>query len=139
VLTGLSANGSGVISLGATYTDIVCGLGYSGRYKSAKLAYGAQKGTALLQPKRVARIGLLTENTHPNAITYGLDFSTQYQLPRVEGGQDITASTVRTTYDEAAFAFGGGWDTDSRVCLAFTAPYPATVNAIVIEMETNES
>lgn len=139
ILTGLSANGAGSISLGATYTDIVCGLGYSGRYKSAKLAYGAQKGTALLQPKRVARVGLLTENTHPNAITYGPDFNTQYQMPRVEGGQDVTASTVRTTYDEAAFAFGGAWDTDARVCLKFTAPYPATVNAIVIEMETNES
>lgn len=138
-LTGLSANGAGSVSLGGTYTDIVCGLGYSGRYKSAKLAYGAQKGTAVLQPKRVAAIGLLTENTHPDAIEYGPDFSSQYQLPRVENGQDVVTTTVRSTYDEATFPFEGGWDTDSRVCLTFTAPYPATVNAIVIEMETNES
>ena len=48
VLTGLSADGSGNVALGGTYADVWVGLSYTGQYKSAKLAYGAQGGTALL-------------------------------------------------------------------------------------------
>lgn len=136
-LTGLSADGSGVIALGGTYSNIWCGLGYRGRYKSAKLAYGGQAGTALLQRKRVGPIGLLLADTHPDAITHGPNFDTLEQMPRIEEATD-TGSDVRDVYDEISFPFNGEWDTDSRVCLEVNAPYPATICGIVTVVEVNE-
>lgn len=136
-LTGLSANGSGVISLGATYTNIWIGLPYTGRYKSAKLAHGGEGGTSLLARKRVGPIGMLLENTHPDGVYFGPNFDTMDQMPRIEEGTG-TGSAVRTTYDEMSIPFEGEWDTDSRVCLKVQAPYPATFAGLVVTVETNE-
>lgn len=131
---------SGQITLPSSSTDVCVGLAYTWRYKSAKLAYGAQGGTALLMPKRVAEIGLLTANTHPNAIEYGSDFTDTYELPRVENSQNVSETAMRTVYDEATFPFGDiGFDTDSRVCLKGSAPYPATLLGLVLGVETNET
>lgn len=138
-LTNLSADGSGVIALGGTYTDIVAGLPYSWRYKSAKLAYGAQQGTALLQPKRVSQLGLVLQSTHPDAVSFGPDFTNMDPMPRVENGAAIDENTIYDTYDEQAFPFLGNWDTDSRVCLKGSAPYPATLLGLVVGVETNET
>lgn len=41
----------GTITLDGTYSSVVYGLPYTARYKSSRLAYGAQLGTALLQKK----------------------------------------------------------------------------------------
>jgi hypothetical protein len=136
--TTYTVNGSGEITLPSSATNVCVGLAYTWRYKSAKLAYGAGNGTALLQPKRVATIGLVGENIHPNGLQYGADFTTMYSMPRVERGQALTTTTMQTTYDEPSFAFGGIWDTDSRVCLKGSAPYPCTVNAMVLGIESNE-
>lgn len=136
-ITGLSANASGVVSLGATYTNVWLGLKYTWRYKTAKLAYGAQM-TALLQRKRVSQIGLLAANIHPNAVTYGADFTTMRDLPRVEAGETISETAVNSVYDNPTFTFPGGWSTDSRVCLKGEAPYPATLLGLLIGVETNE-
>lgn len=135
VLTGLSANGSGVIALGATYTSICVGLPYSWRYQSSKLAYGAQDGTALLRPKRVDRLGLNLQRFFPGALTYGAAFDRLYPMPGIEGSAAVSTTTI-DTYDERTLAFDGTWDTDSRVCLAGAAPYPCTLLALVVAVET---
>lgn len=136
--TTYTVNGSGEITLPSSSTAVTVGLAYAWRFKSAKLAYAASGGTALLQTKRVAELGVVLENTHPNAITYGGDFTTMYELSRVRDGQDITESTLWTTYDEQMEPAGGGWDTDSRLCMKGASPYPATIAGIVIGIETNE-
>lgn len=133
--TTYTVNGSGEITLPSSSTNVTVGLAYTWRYKSAKLAFGMEGGTSLLRPKRVGEIGLLLGVHHPNAIQYGSDFTTMFYMPRVEDGQDITATTVRSIYDEKAFSFGGGWDTDSRVCLKGSAPYPAEILALVTSVE----
>jgi hypothetical protein len=129
---------SGSITLPSSSTNVCVGLKYTWRYKSAKLAYGGEAVSSLLATKRVAEIGLLLENVHPNAISYGQDFTTMYEMPRVENGQTVDETAVRSAYDEASFAFGGDWDTDRRVCLSGEAPYPATLLAISLGMEVNE-
>lgn len=136
-LSDLVSDGSGVIDLGDTYTNIWCGLPYTGRYKSAKLAYGANGGSAILQKKRVGPIGLLLENTHPDALQHGPNFDTLEPMPRVEEGTTISGD-VYEEYDEAAIPFNGEWDTDSRVCLEVRAPYPATLLGLQMMVETNE-
>lgn len=137
-LTGLSANGSGEISLGGTYESGYVGIGYDCKYKTAKLAYGAQRGTALLQRKRISQLGLLLANTHRDSVAFGPDFTTMRKMDLVKDGQAVGATTVFDVYDETAFAFPGQWDTDSRVCLKVSAPYPATFLGLVIGVETHE-
>jgi hypothetical protein len=138
-ITGLSADGSGVIALGDTYTEVFVGLPYDWRYKSSRLAYGAQGGTALLMRKRVSQLGLLVNDTHRDAIRFGPDFTTMRKMDLTKNGQAVAANTVFTTaYDADPFGFPGEWSTDARVCLKGSAPYPASLLALVIGVETNE-
>lgn len=138
ILTGLSANGSGVISLGATYSNVCVGLPYGWRYQSSKLAYGAEHGTALLQTKRVGSLGLLAERVYPGAITYGADFSHLFPMPLIEDGTTLPTTTVLPEYDAPSLPVDGTWDTDARVCLAGSAPYPVTLLGLVLGIETND-
>jgi hypothetical protein len=129
----------GQITLSEAATNVYVGLAYTGRYKSSKLSYAAGGGTALLQKKRVGQLGLLLANTHPDSVTYGANFTTMQKLPRVKGGVAVNSTTdFWTVYEEMAAAFQGMWDTDSRVCLKMTAPYPATLTGMVVSVETNE-
>lgn len=139
-ITGLTANGSGVISLGATYTNVWVGLPYSGRYKSAKLAYAAEGGTALLQSKIVAQIGLLLANTHRDALNVGKDFDTLAAFTlKSSGGNALTdAQAVKSVHDNHGQPLGGSWLTDHRVCITVAAGYPATLLGLVVPVQTNE-
>lgn len=128
----------GQITLSESATNVCVGLSYSWRYKSSKLAYGSQLGTALLQPKKISQLGLLLANTHPDAISFGPDFTTMDPMPRVENGSAITTSDFYTTYDEMAFPFPGGWDTDARLCLSGAAPYPCTLLGLVMTIEEHD-
>lgn len=140
VLTGLSANGSGVVSLGDTYSNVWVGLPYTGRYKSAKLAYGAQMGTALMQIKQIPMIGLLCANTHRDAIKVGPSFSklTPYKLKSDTGVALDDDEAIKAIHDDVAQPFGGSWNTDSRVHLTVTAGYPATLLGLLVQVDTNE-
>jgi hypothetical protein len=129
---------SGAITLSEAVTYAVIGLEYSGRFKSAKLAYAAQAGTALMQKKRAAQIGLMLLDTHYQGLEFGQDFTTMDNLPLVEDGVETDADTVWTDFDAPMMPLPGRWDTDARLCLRATAPRPATVAAAVIDVQTYE-
>lgn len=129
---------SGAVTVTPTPTSWIAGLGYDAEYKSTKLAYGVEGGTALTKKKRVSRLGLIARNLHPQGLQYGPDFDTLDDLPLTEDYDDVDQDVVRSTYDEESFSLAGSWDTDSRVCLKASAPRPATVLAAVIEMTTNQ-
>lgn len=134
-----TVSGVGLVTLGASYTNIFVGLGYSARYKTAKLAYGARMGTALLKKKNVHEIGLLSSYVVPAGVQYGHDFTTMYDMPEPGEGADLGGVNVmHEAVDEMTFAFDGAWDTDSRVCLQVSPNNPVTFNGLVIAMETNE-
>ena len=137
-LTGLSADTSGVISLGGSYLNVFVGLGYTAKYKTGKLAHGAFGGTALLQRKRIGELSLLMQNVHRDAVSFGSDFDTMRKMSLIKGGRTQSATTVYTIHDEIGFSLPGYWDTDSRVCLQVAAPYPCTFLGLVISVETNE-
>lgn len=128
----------GSITLPAAVTSYVVGLPYKARYKSTKLAYGAQGGTALLQMKKVETLGIIMADTHNRGLRYGRDFDNLFEMPQVEQGKVIDADYVWTEYDEQPFEFDGEWDTDSRVCLEAMAPMPCTLLAMIMTMATNE-
>lgn len=134
-----TVNGSGQITgLSVAVTDAVIGLPYDGKFKSAKLAYGAEGGTALTYPKRVDHLGLLMNNVAWKGIRIGRDFSNLRGLHTQYKGRTLTATETLASYDFDGSPFGGAWDTDSRVCFQITSPYCATFLGIVIGMETNE-
>jgi hypothetical protein len=128
----------GNITLPKSCTNVVVGLPYRWRYKSAKLAYGAQGATGLLQPKKVSSLGIIAENFMLDSVKYGRDFSNLVPLPRIKDGVAASTTSVMTVHDERAFPFTGNWDTDSRVCMQGDAPYPFTALGIVIGLELEE-
>ncbi|MCO5159623.1 MAG: hypothetical protein M9939_00685 [Mesorhizobium sp.] len=129
-------DGSGNITVPSAVTDAVAGLPYRARYKSARLAYGATGGSALLQKKHVSQIGPIMTNFTRFGVKFGADFTTMYAPPVNVGG--VAASEIQTSIvDEVAFSFGGYWDTDSRVCLEINSPYTATVMGIITDVTTN--
>lgn len=131
-------NGSGVISLGGTYAMVTAGLLYDGTYKSTKLAYAAQVGSALTQPKRVAQLGAILSKTHYQAFQYGPDFDNLDPLPLVHNEKTVAAHTIHAHHDQDMFEFDGEWDTDSRVCIKMVGPLPCTVLALVVAVDTEE-
>ena len=135
----LSANASGVISLGATYTNVFVGLPYRGRYKSAKLAYGAQGGTALMAPKIVSQVGLLLMDVHRDALKVGPSFSklTKYVIKSDTLDALADSEAVKSVHDDDMQPLGGTWSTDSRVCIQVNAGHPATIGGIAMDMKTN--
>lgn len=136
-VTGLVSDIAGNIDLGDTYTDIFIGIEYTARYKSGKLAYAGSGGTALTQPKRVSELGLILSDVHRDAVSYGPDFERMRKMNIVSKGRTTPEDTVLDSYDDNRFSFPGTWDTDSRLCLKVSAPYPCTFLGLVVGVETN--
>ena len=128
----------GTITAPVPVVDYVVGLPYKARYKSTKLAYAAQGGTALLQSKRVETLGVIMDKTHNRGLRYGTDFDTLYEMPLVEGGKDVVDDSIWDEYDERPFEFEQEFSTDSRVCLEAMAPMPCTLLAMVLKIQTND-
>lgn len=136
-----TVDGSGNITVSEAVTDWVAGLPYTARYKSARLAYGANGGTPMLKEKKVAEIGMILTDFVRSGLRYGTEFDNSDRPlfpppPSVDGttADDIVLSTVN---DEKPFAFPGEWDVDSRVCIEWQSPFTATVMGLVFGIETN--
>lgn len=128
----------GAITVSQSVTSAIVGLAYSADYKSTKLAYGAQGGTALTQAKTVVNLGLILANTHYQGLQYGPDEDHLDDLPLVEDGATTAADYVWPSYDFDAVEFNGSYDTDSRLYLRANAPRPACVLAAIVGIETHE-
>lgn len=139
VLEGpFTVSGSQITISTSSATEVYVGYAYPWQWKSAKLAYAADRGTALAQRKKVSQLGVIAENIHPTAFDYGPDFTNMHPLPTVENAQTISTTTVRSVYDEDMFPFQGEWDTDSRICLQSTIAKPCTLLGLVFTIETND-
>jgi hypothetical protein len=132
---------SGNITVPATVTNWVAGLPYQARYKSARLAYGGDIGTAMLQKKTVDSVGLVLTDFVRQGLKIGASFDDPYRpldnLPIMADGatqSDIVSSVIR---DEQAIPFAGEWNTDSRVCIACQSPYTGTLLGLVLTITTN--
>lgn len=137
-----TVNGSGNITVASEVTDWVAGLPYSARYKSARLAYGASRGTAMLQKKKVTHIGMILTDFVRAGIRYGSQFDNterpMYPLPPLVDGVAADAIVLSDVKDETMFSFPGEWNTDSRVCIEWQSPFTATVMGLVYGVETND-
>lgn len=128
-----------ITGLSASVVWACVGLAYTAAFKSAKLAYGAQGGTALTQRKRSVKLGLMLHNTHYQGIRCGPDADNLDPLPLVEDGLETPADTVWSEFDQPMISIPGAWDTDSRLYLEAASPRPATVLGVVVQVQTHES
>ena len=129
----------GDIVLSVPVHHAVAGLGFSDPlWKGTKLAYAAEAGTALAQPKRVDKIGFSLFNCHNNGLFFGNDTGNLDPLPRVVEGAVVDADLIHATLDAVAMPFPGLWDSDSRIVMRGRAPRPATVLAAVPTVATSE-
>lgn len=143
VQTTYTVSGAGVVDISATYSPgthhAVVGLPYTADWKSTKLAYAAEAGTALAQMKRVDKIAFVLNQTHNNGLYFGNDTGNLDPLPRVnDAGAQVDADKIFSSYDKAAMPFPGLWNEDSRIHLRAKAPRPAMVMAAVPTITTNE-
>ncbi len=123
---------------GQSATTIIACLGYVAPFMSAKLAYGAQMGSALTQRKRINHLGLVLYDTAAQGIQFGQRFDVLDSMPLMEAGETVPSGTTWNEYDEPMIELPGSWLTDSRLCLLAQAPNPCMVGAVVIGMGTNE-
>lgn len=135
-----TANSAGVVQFGQAISSYVIGIPYNCRYKSARLAYGAQMGTAMLQKKKVNQLGLIMTDFVRAGIRYGAEFDNAARpldpLPTNKDGITAPAIVLSDVAEEEPFVFAGQWDTDSRVCLEWTTPTTATLLGLVLQVES---
>jgi hypothetical protein len=135
----VTASGGGSVALPAPANGPLCvGLPYEGRFKSTKLAYAAQTGTAVTQRKIINRVAPLLYKTHSRAVLFGDNFTRMDPLPRDYRGVDLGVNAFLEDYDSDGFSLPGSWSTDSRLCMKFRAPLPATVLGVILEIESHE-
>jgi len=134
-----TVNGAAIslTDLGVAYvaTTGIVGVAYRARWKSTKLAYAAQGGTALNQRKKFEHLGCILDRTHHKGLRYGPDFDNLSPLPAIERGTAVARGTVHQHYDEDAFEFDGTWGADSRLCLQSDAPRNCTILAATMPIE----
>jgi len=131
---------TGAITISTASTCTVVGLPYDGWFKSAKLAYGSQTGTALTQRKKPVSLGLILANTHARGLQFGPTTSTDdlRDMPSIENGVAVSTDSIHETYDEQSFMIPGSYDTDSRIVLKATAPRPVTALGMVITVDEKD-
>jgi hypothetical protein len=131
------AGGAVTLPGGRTAQAITACLGYVAPFMSAKLAYAAEGGTAINQRKKVDHVGLLLLNTSSQGISMGQRMDLLDALPAIDQDTSTPAGTIWDQYDQQMQEVPGQWDTDARLCMLGEAPYPVTVNGIVIAVTTN--
>lgn len=134
---GTAVVSSGSITLPQAVSVAYAGLAFTSRWKSLKLAYGAQKGTALGMIKAVKEIVLLLYKTgaaltYGKAIGPGLKNSFQKmrdvatRTPAVPLGEPVPLFT-----GEKPHAFDAHYNADARICLEVEGPAPAIIAGFV--------
>lgn len=128
----------GAVTLPFAVSKAVVGLPYEGRFKSTKLAYGAELGTAMTFPKRISRVALLMADVAWKGVKIGRDFAHMTGLGATYNGRPLDSWETLEEYSFDGSPFNGGWTSDSRMCIKVVSPFCATIMAAVVQMETNE-
>lgn len=137
-----TVSGGGTITLPTEYFNVIVGLPYRGRWKSARLAYGAQGGTAMLQKKAVTGLGIIMTDFVRPGIKYGIAddpyTNRMYPLPGQVNGITPPLIVSGDVNDEEMMVFPGEWTLDARACIEVPSPYTCMLVGLVLQVETNE-
>ena len=127
----------GQFSLPSAKSDVAYGLGYEGRYKSAKLAFGAQGGTALTMLGRPLAISVLLMESMP-MLSYGQSFDRMDALKEREIESQYDSGPGLTTGTTIDLPIPEGLTRDPRFCLKAESPFWVQVQGVVITSMLNE-
>ncbi len=113
------------------------GLYYEGLYRSSKLAFGAQAGTALGLKGRPTNIAFLLINS-TRAVEYGPDFD---QMDVLADRSEVTSYDTGPGLVDVTtefFPVPGSHSTDPRLCIRVQAPFPVTIQGYVLAHHLDE-
>lgn len=127
--------GTAVVSGGGLNLPKACsvvhvGLPYVSRFKSLKLSYAAQKGTALNMPKAVKNIGFLLYKCGPNTIYFGPSFDRLRPLI-LKSAQTPLGEPDPLFIGEKFEAFDARYDQDARICIEWRGCAPGSIAGLV--------
>lgn len=124
---------------GGPYARVVYGKSYTAAWKSVKLAYAAQLGTAIGQTKIVHGAGLILSNSCLDGITIGGAIDQLNPMDDYYQGALRTPNQLITHYDQDVFPIQADWGPDARLLIQVdSAEGPVTVAAVVLDIETRE-
>lgn len=145
----INVSGQLTTPLASTKEAITVGLGYTGRYRSSKLAFGAKAGTAIGQQGRPASIVLLLLD----AVTAGIRIGGAFNNRMVGISTYLGADSADADEGEAIVYDSGpglidattrsiplpnATSNDPRLCIEFHAPFPATLQGYTIGHHLDE-
>lgn len=136
----VTLDGSGAAALtGGPYARVVYGRAYTADFKSVKMAYAPQLGSAIGQDKQVRGVGLVLVNSCLDGITIGRDADHLENLPLIVDGVERTENQFFAHYDHSITPIQGEWKSDSRFHIRITsAEGPVTIQGIAIDVETRD-
>lgn len=135
----VDTGGDVTLSLTDGVHHAVVGLPYAADWKSSKLAYGGQGGTALSQMKRVAQMAFVLYKAHNRGLEYGADTGYLDKMPQIiDDGAQVDQDKIFETFDQIAISIDGTHGPDERIVLRAKAPRPMTVLAAIPSVQTNE-
>lgn len=135
IYNGTYTVNNAAVTLATAVTSAVFGLTYRTRFKSVKLGQ-------LMDKKTIPQVGLIMRNVHPLSIRVGQDYDhlkpaiqkTDWRLTSGEPDSDL----IIEDYHKELSPVDSTWTMDSRLCFEVNAPFPVTVLAAVLNMESNE-
>lgn len=108
------------------------------RFKSLKLSYGAQKGTALTQNKSVKNLSLVLYRTGPT-LNFGDSFATSDLKPVDTRSTEVLPGQPTPLYTGEWFGGqNGAIQADARQYYEVRGPAPATILAHVLDIDTRD-
>ena len=124
------------------YARVVAGFSYRGRWKSSKLLNVNRNGASLLQPQKIDSVSLYLTDVSINGVRMGNSFDSLHGIADRSNGAPLPPDTenakVFSEWNEPASPFNGDFGVDSRICIEIDAPHACRVNALVVNVRTNE-
>lgn len=131
---------SGSVTLETPASVVHVGLQYERRWKSLKLAFGANEGTAVAKPKTIADLTAILVETGAGALSFATEDTDGEnaftELVTRDAGQINDDPTPLYT-GEQKLGVEAGYDQDLRLIIKGTAPLPSTVLGLVPELDTS--
>ncbi len=132
---------SGAVTLDSPAGMVHVGLSYEHRWKSLKLAYGAQGGSAVGKSKNAQDIVVSIMETGEGALEAALeteDGEGAFTALDLRQATDLDRDPVPYKTGEVSLGLESQFDLDPRVVLKGSSPTPCTVLGFGPEMQTNE-
>lgn len=130
---------SGQITLDYAAAYAVVGLKYSGQYKSPRLDWGAEAGSALTRHKQVQAIGLMLRDTPGGQMRWGRDFTEANMQPLKDRHLvDAYDSPLKGWTFDDVLDFEGKQARDARICIEMHGCGPVAISGLVPVIKTNE-